>query len=222
MQVTATDGDKDRPQNIVYFLTGQGIDPDNPANSKFDINRTTGEIFVLKVCIAPSTTFSTSISLKCYHVERLIHKFNLSSNVKCWVTLQHKHKNPPVRRHILSAQNDSKLKLESVCRICILVVCLAVCCEIEITSFVFALTCIVYGKNLLHFGLIGFIFQLKWFGEIEILCNIFYQISIIANLNLGICFLGQYLYDAFGGKFNLFLSKKKQFLTAVNPNVLAG
>lgn len=50
MQVTATDGDKDRPQNIVYFLTGQGIDPDNPANSKFDINRTTGEIFVLKVC----------------------------------------------------------------------------------------------------------------------------------------------------------------------------
>lgn len=33
----------------MYFLTGQGIDPDNPANSKFDINRTTGEIFVLKV-----------------------------------------------------------------------------------------------------------------------------------------------------------------------------
>lgn len=49
IQVTATDGDKDRQQNIVYFLTGQGIDPDNPANSKFDINRTTGEIFVLKV-----------------------------------------------------------------------------------------------------------------------------------------------------------------------------
>lgn len=49
IQVTATDGDKDRPQNIVYFLTGQGIDPDNPSNSKFDINRTTGEIFVLKV-----------------------------------------------------------------------------------------------------------------------------------------------------------------------------
>ncbi|XP_037038290.1 neural-cadherin isoform X5 [Bradysia coprophila] len=48
IQVTASDGDKDRPQNIVYFLTGQGIDPDNPANSKFDINRTTGEIFVLK------------------------------------------------------------------------------------------------------------------------------------------------------------------------------
>lgn len=48
-QVTATDGDVDRPINIVYFLTGQGIDPDNPANSKFDINRTTGDIFVLKV-----------------------------------------------------------------------------------------------------------------------------------------------------------------------------
>lgn len=35
--------------SIVYFLTGQGIDPDNTANSKFDINRTTGDIFVLKV-----------------------------------------------------------------------------------------------------------------------------------------------------------------------------
>lgn len=48
-QVLATDGDKDRQNNIVYFLTGQGIDADNPGNSKFDINRTTGEIFVLKV-----------------------------------------------------------------------------------------------------------------------------------------------------------------------------
>ncbi|XP_034471954.1 putative neural-cadherin 2 [Drosophila innubila] len=48
LQVTATDGDVDRPINIVYFLTGQGIDPDNTANSKFDINRTTGDIFVLK------------------------------------------------------------------------------------------------------------------------------------------------------------------------------
>lgn len=60
MQVTATDGDKDRPQNIVYFLTGQGIDPDNPANSKFDINRTTGEIFVLKV----SDVFKTIETVK--------------------------------------------------------------------------------------------------------------------------------------------------------------
>uniref|UniRef100_A0A8D8PLP1 Neural-cadherin n=1 Tax=Cacopsylla melanoneura TaxID=428564 RepID=A0A8D8PLP1_9HEMI len=48
LQVLATDGDKDRQNNIVYFLTGQGIDSDNPGNSKFDINRTTGEIFVLK------------------------------------------------------------------------------------------------------------------------------------------------------------------------------
>lgn len=50
-QVKATDGDKDRQHNIVYFLTGQGIDPDNPANSKFDINRTSGEIYVLKVIL---------------------------------------------------------------------------------------------------------------------------------------------------------------------------
>ncbi|KAK0172407.1 hypothetical protein PV328_005726 [Microctonus aethiopoides] len=48
LQVEASDGDKDRPQNIVYFLTGQGIDPTNPDNSKFDINRTTGDIYVLK------------------------------------------------------------------------------------------------------------------------------------------------------------------------------
>ncbi|XP_076224094.1 neural-cadherin isoform X3 [Nomia melanderi] len=48
LTVTATDGDKDRPQSIVYFLTGQGIDPDNPANSKFDINRTSGDINVLQ------------------------------------------------------------------------------------------------------------------------------------------------------------------------------
>jgi hypothetical protein len=47
--VTATDGDKDRPENIVYFLTGQGIDTDRPDQSKFDINKTTGEVFVLKV-----------------------------------------------------------------------------------------------------------------------------------------------------------------------------
>ena len=33
----------------MYFLTGQGIDTDRPDQSKFDINKTTGEIFVLKV-----------------------------------------------------------------------------------------------------------------------------------------------------------------------------
>nr|CAD7427266.1 unnamed protein product [Timema monikensis] len=48
LQVMANDADKDRPLDIVYFLTGQGIDSDNPANSKFDINRTSGDIFVLK------------------------------------------------------------------------------------------------------------------------------------------------------------------------------
>lgn len=46
--MTATDGDKDREHNIVYFLTGQGIDAEQPDQSKFDINRTTGEIYVLK------------------------------------------------------------------------------------------------------------------------------------------------------------------------------
>ncbi|CAH1131679.1 unnamed protein product [Ceutorhynchus assimilis] len=48
LKVKATDGDKDRPQDIIYFLTGQGIDPDDSANSKFSINRSIGEIFVLK------------------------------------------------------------------------------------------------------------------------------------------------------------------------------
>nr|XP_046911229.1 neural-cadherin-like isoform X3 [Dermatophagoides farinae] len=48
LKVTATDGDRDRPQAIVYFLTGQGIDDKNPRNSKFSINSTTGEIYVLK------------------------------------------------------------------------------------------------------------------------------------------------------------------------------
>ena len=60
--MTATDGDKDRPENIVYFLTGQGIDTDRPDQSKFDINKTTGEIFVLKVIMGawkvPSQPFS--------------------------------------------------------------------------------------------------------------------------------------------------------------------
>ncbi|QQP57284.1 Uncharacterized protein FKW44_002211 [Caligus rogercresseyi] len=53
-----TDGDKDREHNIVYFLTGQGIDPDQPDQSKFDINRTTGEIFVLKPSGRPQWRFT--------------------------------------------------------------------------------------------------------------------------------------------------------------------
>ena len=32
----------------MYSLTGQGIHPDLPDQSKFDINKTTGEIYVLK------------------------------------------------------------------------------------------------------------------------------------------------------------------------------
>ena len=51
IQVKASDGDKDRPESIVYFLTGQGIDPERPDHSKFDINRTSGEIYVLKVSL---------------------------------------------------------------------------------------------------------------------------------------------------------------------------
>jgi hypothetical protein len=50
-QVTASDADIDRPNNIIYFLTGPGIDPENPANSNFDINKATGEVFVLKVSV---------------------------------------------------------------------------------------------------------------------------------------------------------------------------
>lgn len=49
MQVTANDGDVDRPNNIIYFLTGPGINAENPSESNFDINKATGEIFVLKV-----------------------------------------------------------------------------------------------------------------------------------------------------------------------------
>lgn len=46
--MTATDGDKDRPQQIVYSLTGQGIEDDDPTNRKFAINKITGEIYVLR------------------------------------------------------------------------------------------------------------------------------------------------------------------------------
>lgn len=49
MQVTASDADVERPNNIIYFLTGPGIDIENPSESNFDINKATGEIFVLKV-----------------------------------------------------------------------------------------------------------------------------------------------------------------------------
>ena len=72
----ANDGDKDRQHNIVYFLTGQGVDPDQPDQSMFDINRTTGEIFVLKV----SQTAEIKLLLN-----RLMGA-NLSSNtIKIWI-----------------------------------------------------------------------------------------------------------------------------------------
>ncbi|KAG8270110.1 beta-catenin binding [Homalodisca vitripennis] len=48
LQVVAADADNERPKEIVYSLTGQGVDADNPINNKFEIGRTTGEIFVLK------------------------------------------------------------------------------------------------------------------------------------------------------------------------------
>ncbi|KAG1685476.1 Neural-cadherin [Nymphon striatum] len=48
LKVTASDGDRDRPQNIVYFLTGQGIDEKDKEKSNFAINSTSGEIYVLK------------------------------------------------------------------------------------------------------------------------------------------------------------------------------
>lgn len=81
--MTATDGDKDRPQNIVYFLTGQGIDPDNPANSKFDINRTTGEIFVLKV----SQAKLICISFEIYKIIMLICSISIIFTHSITITL---------------------------------------------------------------------------------------------------------------------------------------
>ncbi|XP_049536228.1 neural-cadherin-like isoform X1 [Anopheles darlingi] len=48
LRVTASDADVERPNNIIYFLTGPGIDIENPSESNFDINKATGEIFVLK------------------------------------------------------------------------------------------------------------------------------------------------------------------------------
>ena len=52
LKVVATDGDRDREQDIVYFLTGQGIYVENPDQSQFEVNRTSGEIFVRKVSLA--------------------------------------------------------------------------------------------------------------------------------------------------------------------------
>ncbi|XP_015922304.1 neural-cadherin-like isoform X1 [Parasteatoda tepidariorum] len=47
LKVYATDGDLDRNSEILYFLTGQGIE-DKVEDSKFAINDTSGEIYVLR------------------------------------------------------------------------------------------------------------------------------------------------------------------------------
>ncbi|EAA14580.4 AGAP009717-PA, partial [Anopheles gambiae str. PEST] len=72
LRVTASDADVDRLNNIIYFLTGPGIDIENPSDSNFDINKATGEIFVLKVVHSielgiPDTSLTSSkysISIK--------------------------------------------------------------------------------------------------------------------------------------------------------------
>ncbi|XP_066938449.1 neural-cadherin-like isoform X1 [Macrobrachium rosenbergii] len=46
--VRVTDDDIDRPEDIVFSLSGQGIDIENPENSHFAIDPSTGEIFVRK------------------------------------------------------------------------------------------------------------------------------------------------------------------------------
>ncbi|XP_068233350.1 neural-cadherin-like [Palaemon carinicauda] len=48
LTVAVTDGDFDREKNIVFSLSGQGIDVENPENSHFEIVPSTGEIFVKK------------------------------------------------------------------------------------------------------------------------------------------------------------------------------
>ena len=50
-QVAATDGDTASSASIVYFLSGQGIHPDQPDDSTFIIDKTSGEIFVNKVSV---------------------------------------------------------------------------------------------------------------------------------------------------------------------------
>ncbi|XP_049964456.1 uncharacterized protein LOC126484899 [Schistocerca serialis cubense] len=50
--VTAKDCDTDRLLGIAYSMTGEGVDPNNPASSSFHIDRDTGEIFVLKCASA--------------------------------------------------------------------------------------------------------------------------------------------------------------------------
>ncbi|XP_049790107.1 neural-cadherin-like [Schistocerca nitens] len=48
LTVKAVDGDTERPHDVVYFITGPGVDPDNPAAGNFRIDPKTGDIFILK------------------------------------------------------------------------------------------------------------------------------------------------------------------------------
>ncbi|XP_066967735.1 neural-cadherin-like [Macrobrachium rosenbergii] len=48
LTVTVTDGDYDRPQDLVFSLSGQGIDVEHPENSHFQIVSSTGEILARK------------------------------------------------------------------------------------------------------------------------------------------------------------------------------
>ncbi|KAK7066553.1 Cadherin, partial [Halocaridina rubra] len=48
LTVTVTDGDMDRPYNMVFSLSGEGIDVQNPDNSHFEIMPSSGEVYVRK------------------------------------------------------------------------------------------------------------------------------------------------------------------------------
>src|SRR5699024_5034000 len=47
-QVKAFDGDRDQPEALVYKLSGEGIDDQEPDKRSFEINSKTGEIHVLR------------------------------------------------------------------------------------------------------------------------------------------------------------------------------
>ena len=65
----------------MYFLTGQGIDTDRPDQSKFDINKTTGEIFVLKVgrififLFLPNFIHTGAYFIKQYPINLYLYRF---------------------------------------------------------------------------------------------------------------------------------------------------
>lgn len=80
LQVTANDADVDRPNNIIYFLTGPGINAENPSESNFDINKATGEIFVLKVSFKFDVV-SWGLSLFLNDV-KMYKVFNIKNNKK--------------------------------------------------------------------------------------------------------------------------------------------